>query len=38
MQTDDEGHIERVLDLALRQLPLYEIASGPAYEMGLGFA
>ena len=38
MQTDDEGHIERVLDLALRQLPLYEIASGPADEMGLGFA
>ncbi|HEX6276428.1 MAG TPA: HEAT repeat domain-containing protein [Polyangiaceae bacterium] len=36
MQTDDPGRLDRVLELAERRLPLDEIATGPAGELGLG--
>jgi hypothetical protein len=36
MQTDDPARIDRVIALAEKTLPLDEIASGPADEMGLG--
>ena len=36
MRTDDLARIDQVIDLALRQLPLDEVATGPGEEMGLG--
>ncbi len=36
MRTQDPERIDRTLALALEQLPLDEIGSGPALEMGLG--
>jgi hypothetical protein len=36
MQTDDPVRIDRVIELALARLPLDDIATGPADELGLG--
>ncbi len=36
MRTDDPDRIDRVVALALEQLPLDKIATGPAEEMGIG--
>jgi hypothetical protein len=36
MQVVDEGHVDTVMELAAATLPLEEIASGPADELGLG--
>jgi hypothetical protein len=36
METDDRARVERVVGEALRRLPLSEIASGPADDIGLG--
>jgi hypothetical protein len=36
MRTDDPGRIDRVVALAEKRIPLDEIATGPAEEMGLG--
>jgi hypothetical protein len=36
MQTDDPGRIDRVVALAEERLPLDQIATGPAEELGLG--
>lgn len=36
MQTDDPEKIDQVLALAENQIPLGEVATGPAQEMGLG--
>ncbi len=36
MQTDDANRIDRVITLAEQTLPLDEIATGPAEEIGLG--
>lgn len=36
MRTDDPERIDRVVALALEQLPLDSIATGPAKELGLG--
>ena len=36
MQTDDPARIDRALALAEQQIPLDQIATGPALESGLG--
>lgn len=36
MQTEDAARIDRVIELAMDRLPLREMASGPAQEMGFG--
>ena len=36
MQTDDPARIDRVVQLAEQRLPLGDIASGPARELGMG--
>jgi hypothetical protein len=36
METEDAGRVDRVVRLAEERLPLHEIASGPAEELGLG--
>jgi hypothetical protein len=36
MQTDDPERIDRVITLAQERLPLEQIATGPADELGLG--
>lgn len=38
MQTDDAARIDRVIALAEKRLPLEQIATGPAEELGLGRA
>ncbi|KAF0812225.1 hypothetical protein IGB42_03215 [Andreprevotia sp. IGB-42] len=36
MRTDDANRVQRVIDLAVKQLDLEKIATGPAAELGLG--
>jgi hypothetical protein len=36
MLTNDPARVDQVIDLALQQLPLDEMATGPGEEMGLG--